>query len=209
MATVLVRTIIIYFIFILSIRLLGKRQIGELELSELVITFMLSELATLPIQNPSIPLTYVLIPIVVLISGEIISSYLVTKSKLFKKAILGNPSYIIKNGKLNQRELSRLRMGASELLYELRLKDVGDISNVNYAILEENGQLSVFEKGKGKISHALIIDGSIIKSNLELLGQSEEWLMNYLNSINVEIKDVFLLCASDDLTINIIMKETK
>ena len=79
MATILIRTIIIYLVFIISIRLLGKRQVGELELSELVITFMLSELATLPIQNPSIPLTYVLIPLVVLISGEIISSFLIDR----------------------------------------------------------------------------------------------------------------------------------
>ena len=209
MATILIRTIIIYLVFIFSIRLLGKRQVGELELSELVITFMLSELATLPIQNPSIPLTYVLIPLVVLISGEIIFSFLITKSNFIKKIMLGNPSYIIKKGSLDQKELSKLRMGVSELLYELRLKDVGDISTVDYAILEQNGKLSVFEKNKSTISHALIVDGAVIKSNLELLNQNEEWLNNYLRCHNLKQDDIFLLTSSDDLTINIIMKETK
>lgn len=207
MATVLIRTLIIYLVFIITIRLMGKRQVGELEISELVITFMISELATMPIQNPSIPLSYVVIPIVVLVVGEIVSSFLVTKSKLAKKIILGNPSYIIKKGKLNQRELSRLRMGLSELLYELRLKDIDDISNIDYAILEENGKLSVFEKDKSKLSHALIIDGEIVKSNLELISKDEAWVLNYLKRHNLNLKDIFLLSSNEDLSINIIMKE--
>ena len=118
-------------------------------------------------------------------------------------------SYIIKKGKLDQKELSKLRMGVGELLYELRLKDVGDISTVDYAILEQNGKLSVFEKDKGALSHALIVDGSIIKSNLELLNQSETWLLDYLSVHSLSLSDIFLLSASDNLTINIIMKETK
>ena len=194
-------------IFIVSIRLLGKRQVGELEVSELVITFMLSELATVPIQNPSIPLSYVIIPIVILIAGEIISSFLITKSRLLKKLVIGNPSYIIKKGKLNQRELSRLRMGISELLYELRLKDVGDISNVEYAILEENGKLSVFEKDKEPLSLALITDGAINKSNLDIINKEEKWLTSYLKKHKIELENVFLLTSNDEGTINIIMKE--
>ncbi len=209
MATVLIRTLIIYLVFIITIRLMGKRQVGELEISELVITFMISELATMPIQNPTIPLSYAVIPIIVLVVGEIVFSFLITKSKLLKKLIVGNPSYIIKKGKLNQGELSRLRMGLSELLYELRLKDIDDISNVDYAILEENGKLSVFEKDKSKLSHAIIIDGDIVKSNLELICKDEEWVLSYLERHKIDLKNVFLLCASEDLSINIIMKEIK
>lgn len=209
MATVLIRTLIIYLVFIITIRLMGKRQVGELEISELVITFMISELATMPIQNPTIPLSYAVIPIIVLVVGEIVFSFLITKSKLLKKLIVGNPSYIIKKGKLNQGELSRLRMGLSELLYELRLKDIDDISNVDYAILEENGKLSVFEKDKSKLSHAIIIDGDIVKSNLELICKDEKWVLSYLKRHKIDLKNVFLLCASEDLSINIIMKEIK
>ena len=98
-------------------------------------------------------------------------------------------------------------MGLSEFLYELRLKDIDDISNIDYAILEENGKLSVFEKDKSKLSHALIIDGEIVKSNLELISKDEAWVLNYLKRHNLNLKDIFLLSSNEDLSINIIMKE--
>ena len=210
MATVLIRTIIIYVFFVLAIRLLGKRQVGELELSELIVTFMLSELATAPIQDPSIPLSYVLIPLVILIAFEIISSFLVMKSKKIKKAVIGNPSYLICNGKLNQNELARLRMSISELLGELRLKNVGDISSVDYAILEENGKLSVFQKNAQEaVAHALIVDGEINESNLKIANKSKEWLLEYLKSHNLSLKSIFLLTCDDNNIINFILKEEK
>ncbi len=210
MATVLIRTVIIYIVFVFAIRLLGKRQIGELELSELVVTFMLSELATVPIQDSSIPLSYAFIPLVILISFEVISSFLVTKSKTVKKAIVGNPSYLITKGVLNQDELSRLRMSISELLGELRLKNVGDISEVEYAILEENGKLSVFQKtDSSSVAHALIIDGNINESNLKIAGKSEKWLNKCINKHNLQLETIFLLTCDDNDTINIILKEEK
>ena len=210
MATVLLRTIIIYFVFVFAIRLLGKRQVGELELSELVVTFMLSELATVPIQDSSIPLSYVLIPLVILIAFEIISSFLVTKSKAIKKVVIGNPSYLICKGVLNQQELGRLRMSISELMGELRQKNAGDISEVDYAILEENGKLSVFLKtDSSSVSHALICDGEINQSNLKIAQKNETWLNEYLKTHNLELKKVFLLTCDDNDTINIIIKEEK
>lgn len=208
MATVFIRTIIVYFVFIVAIRLLGKRQVGELELSELVITFMLSELATAPIFDPSIPLTYILIPLVILISSEIISSFLVTKSSFMKKILIGNPSYIIRKGKLNEKELSKLRMSLPELLGELRLKDIGDISEVDYAVLEENGKLSVLKK-QDNFSHAIILDGKINQSSLEISGVKKKWILDYLKSQNRTLDEVFLLTYSDNGDINIIIKEEK
>ena len=207
MVTVFLRTIIIYFLLIIAIRLLGKRQVGELELSELVITFMLSELATVPILDSSVPISHTLIPIIVLIASEIISSFLVTKSQFVKKILNGNPSYIIKRGKINQKELARLRMGLPELLGELRLKDVGDVGDVEYAILEENGKLSVFEKDKQPLAHALIIDGEVVRSNLDLVSKDEKWLLSYLKKHKLELKNVFLMTVCDNNNINIIMKE--
>ncbi|MBQ8545701.1 MAG: DUF421 domain-containing protein [Clostridia bacterium] len=210
MATVLLRTIIIYLVFVIAIRLLGKRQVGELEISELIVTFMLSELATVPIQDPSIPLSYAFIPLVILIAFEIISSFLVTKSKLFKKMIIGNPSYIINKGRLDQKELARLRMSVPELLGELRQKNVGDISNVEYAILEENGKLSVFERdASSSVSHALIIDGDINESNLKIAGKSKKWVEECLKKHKLELQNVFLFSCDDDGNINIIIKDEK
>lgn len=209
MVTVFIRTIIIYFALIVSIRLLGKRQVGELELSELVITFMLSELATVPILDASVPILHTVVPIVVLITSEIISSFLVTKSPFIKKLLNGNPSYIIKKGKVNQKELQKLRMGLPELLGELRLKDIGNIDDVDYAILEENGKLSVFEKDKSRLAHALVVDGKMVRSNLDLSCKDEKWLLAYLKKHKVELTDVFLMTICDDNSINIIMKEAE
>ena len=167
---------------------------------------MLSELATVPILDSSVPILHTVIPIIVLIASEIISSFLVTKFPFAKKLLNGNPSYIIKKGKINQKELAKLRMGLPELLGELRLKDIGNINDVDYAILEENGKLSVFEKEKSSLAHALIIDGKIVKSNLDIVSKDEKWLLSYLKKKKIPLSKVFLLTFCDS-NINIIMKE--
>ena len=169
---------------------------------------MLSELATVPIFDHSIPLIYVLIPLVILIASEIISSFLITKFPLVKKLLIGNPSYVIKRGKLDVRELSRLRMGLPELLGELRLKDVGDISEVEYAVLEDNGKLSVLKKGD-ILSHAIIIDGVINESALLVANKSKKWLTNHIEAQGIPLKKIFLLTVDDNNNINIIIKEEK
>ena len=225
MATVLIRTAIIYVLFTCAIRLMGKRQVGEMQLSELITTFMLSELAINPIQDISIPIAYSIIPLIFLFSMEVITSFLVTKSPLFKRIFMGTPSIIIKHGVLNQRELSRLRISISELLSELRLKDVASIEDVDYAILEQNGKLSVFLKDDKRgvtiedilnkrpkpsgIAHAIIIDEQINLKELSLLGKSEEWLLNELQRRGLERVDILLLTIDDANNINIIKKEEK
>jgi uncharacterized membrane protein YcaP (DUF421 family) len=201
---------------------MGKRQVGELQLSELIITFMLSELAVNPIQDISIPITYAVVPLLLLLTIEVILSFWVTKSKAMKKILFGNPSIIIKNGILDQKELSRLRIGINELLGELRLKGFADISDIEYAIIEQNGKLSVFPKVEKQpatledleikrkesgISLPLVIDGSIDLSNLQNLNKSEKWLNSYLSRHKLQIKDIFLLSCDNNGKISIIMKE--
>ena len=222
MVTVLIRATIIYLILLVALRLTGKRQIGELQLSELITTFMISELATTPIQNLSIPLIYSVIPIILLLCTEIIFSFLATKSKYLKKMFFGNPSIIIKNGVIDQRELARLRIGINELLGELRLKDVSDVSDVNYAILEQNGQLSVFlkkekqtatledirqQKEDDGICHAVVVDGEINESNLQFAGKDSDWLTSLLRTRNINMKEIFLLTVNDAGQTTIIYKE--
>lgn len=224
MVTVLIRTSIIYFLLLIALRVTGKRQVGELQISELITTFMISELATSPIQDLSVPLIYSIIPIVFLLCSEIILSFLATKSKLLKKLFFGNPSVIISKGKLNQKELGRLRIGINELIGELRLKDVTDISDIDYAILEQNGKLSVTLKSdkqtvsrkdinakseKSGIAHAIITDGTINESNLKLANKTDRWLNNYLKSHNINMKEIFLMTVDDCGKINIINKDGK
>ena len=208
MVTVLIRTMIIYLFLIFALRLTGKRQVGELQISELIITFMISELATSPIQDLSIPLVYSVIPIIFLLCAEIIVSFLATKSKKLKSLFFGNPSIIIEKGVVKQKELAKSRIGINELLGELRLKDIGDISIVEYAYLEQNGKLSVFaSKQNSPITHAVIVDGEIDKANLSVAGKNTDWLNNYLGKNSLDAKKIFLMTIDDQNTINIINKE--
>ncbi len=224
MATVLLRTTLIYVLLIGAMRMTGKRQIGELQISELIITLMISELATIPIQDLSIPISYSLFPILLLLCYEIIVSFSITKSDFLKKLFTGNPSIIIMKGKLNQKELEKSRIGISEFLGELRTKDVSDISQVDYAILEQDGQLSVFLKSENQpitladlgavqkncgVCHAIIVDGKTNKSNLTVSQKNEAWLNKLLECRKIKKEDVFLLTVNDANDINIIMKDKK
>ena len=180
MATVLIRTASIYLILIMAMRLTGKRQIGELQIAELVVTFMLSELAVYPITDKNASLAHAVLPIILLLSLEVIFSFIQTKSRTARKLFSGGPTVIISQGRLCIEELAKNRLDLEELLGELRLKDIFDISEVEYAILEENGKLSVFLKAPKRpatveelgvipidagISHPIIIDGKIITGN--------------------------------------------
>lgn len=225
MTTVLIRTTIIYMLLIITMRLTGKRQIGDLQISELVITFMVSELATIPIQDLSVPLSYSVFPIVLLLCYEIIVSFLNLKVPFLKKLFAGNPNILICRGKLNQKELKKARIGINEFLGELRVKNIGDISQVDYAILEQDGQLSVFLKKDNQpvsvndfknfenshcnegICHAIIVDGEINESNLKLCQKNTLWLEKYLSKHNYNVKNIFLFTVNDNNDINIIMKE--
>lgn len=223
MATCLIRTVIIYVLLILAIRTTGKRQIGELEISELVSTFLISEVAAMPIGNQEIPLSFAILPILTIISLEIIVSFLTTRSAFLKKIFLGSPIILIKRGRLQQQELSKARMSVEELLSELRQNGMTSIDEANYAILENNGKLTVTPKTKSRpvevgdldinigengIAHAVIIDGVIKKEALKGSGLDEKWLQKEIKKSGYILKDIFLMTVDDSGKINIIKKET-
>ena len=174
MTSVLFRTLIVYILLSFTLRIMGKRQVGELQLSELVSTFILSEIVATPIVNTDLPLIYALISVCIIVSLEIIVTYAKNKSVVLKKLFDSRPNVIIENGELQQDELEALRISVEELLSELRLQGVSDISDVRYAIIEPNGKLSIIRKpecdsatvsqlgltpsDKG-LSYPLIIDG--------------------------------------------------
>ena len=201
---------------------MGKRQIGELQISELVTTFLLSELAVIPIQNTDTPVMYAVFPILLLLSLEVIISFTLMKSGKLKLFFTGRPSMIIYKGKLNQKELLKLRVGMNELMSELRLKNIGDISDVEYAILEENGKLSVFpttEKSpltpsqiqlsptENGIAHSLIVDGEISNATLKLLKKDKQWLAALLQTENLHQNEIFLMTIDDGGQTNVIKKD--
>ncbi len=202
MITSFFRTIIIYVFLVLAMKLGGKRQVGELQLSELVTALLLSEIASIPIGHDEIPISFALIPVLTLICLEVISAFVVTKCPPMKKLIGGSPSVIINKGKLDIGALSKLPMGVEELISEARLKGIADISELEYAILESNGKLAVFEKAKqGEkeigVAHAVIVDGKVSKNSLQVLGMTRHQLDERLKHKQAELKRVFLYTVND------------
>ncbi len=213
MASIFIRTVIMFIILSLIMKVMGKRQIGELEVGELVSTVLMSEIAGLPISDPDIPLFNAIIPIAFIFSAEVILSVIKNKSSSAKRTIEGEPSFIIYKGKLLQKKLYENRISMNELLSELRLQGIADIKEVNYAILEANGKLSVLKYDNQKeeiesgIAHTLIIDGEVLISNLQSLGYSQSWLKSRLKEKGVGADQVFLMTVNDRADINIIIKE--
>ncbi len=224
MLSLLIRTLIIYIFLTLSMRLMGKRQIGELEVSELVVAFMLSELATIPLSDTDTPLLNAIIPILLLLSLEGILSFLTIKIPILKKIFYGKPNILIYEGKLNQKELLRERIELSELLSTIRQSGVSSIEDVHYAILEENGKISVFPKSNSApitpsqlnlattdagVSLPLVMDKRIIKENLKLRGWTTKRLEQEIARRSLRLSDVFLLSVDDLDNVYIIIKEEK
>ncbi|MBR5615790.1 MAG: DUF421 domain-containing protein, partial [Clostridia bacterium] len=182
MITIFVRTLLIYLMVTGAMRLMGKRQIGQLEVSELITTLLLSEIATLPIENPDIPVLYAVVPIVTLLTLEVCTALLLSRHPRLRRKIEASPSMLIRNGKLDQGELARNRLSVDELFAGLRQQGIGDPDEVAYAILEKNGQLSVIQKEQFRhatpsdlslsvkregIMHLLISDGDVNEYNMK------------------------------------------
>ena len=191
MLILLIRTLILYFLVVVSIRIMGKRQIGEMQPSELVVAIMISDLASVPMQAIDIPLVTGIIPVLTLIVGEVVMSFVSLKSKTLRKYITGEPSIVVYKGHINEGELERLRFNLNDLMEQLRLSGCPDVSEVQVAVLETNGQLSVIEKGKGpeELPYMLINDGEINKEELKRAGKNAEWLKK---QISMPIKDIFI-----------------
>lgn len=209
MTSIVIRTVIIYIILSVSLRIMGKRQLGELDVSELVSTLLISEIASIPIDDPDIPLMNAVIPILFILSVEILLSTIKNKSRKMKSVIEGKPQYIIYKGRVLQNVLDENRISINEILSEMRAQGVGDISEVYYATIEQNGALSILKKGESNMAHTVIIDGDVMKSNLQAMGLNENWLNTNLTNGNIQRSDVFLMTIDDDGRVNLILKDGK
>ncbi|WP_316630710.1 YetF domain-containing protein [uncultured Ruminococcus sp.] len=143
MLTLLIRTILIYIIVTAAVRLMGKRQVSDMQTSELVITLIISEVASLPLENAERPLLNSLVPIMMIVAIELLVSLLMMKSKRFRSLICGHPIIIIKDGKMIDTQLKKLRISREDVYSLLREKDIADESSVRWGIIEPNGTLSV------------------------------------------------------------------
>lgn len=212
MLKIILRTLIIYIFLLIVMRLMGKRQLGELELSELITTFLFSEIATTPITNPDSSIWHAILPIIIIASLEMLLSFSLLKIPILKKILTGRPSVIIQRGKISKEEMKRARLTIDELISQIRQGGIFNISEVEYAILEENGKLTVVPKCKNRppdtetmglcvpergVMHIIISDGKINNKNLDTVKKNTDWLNKALKSYNLSVDDVFLMTVND------------
>lgn len=226
MTTALTRTVILYFLIIFGLRLMGKRQIGELEPGELVLTMMLSDLASVPMQDFGLPLLSGVIPIVLLLSISMLLSQLSLKSLRFREFLCGRPAVIIDGGRICQDAMRRNRFTIDELLEELRRQGHSGPETVKYAVLENSGELSILPWTAQQpptaaqlkldlpddtvLPRVLINDGRTLRRELEQAGKTEDWLRRQLHEREIPSpRHVFLFTLSEDGTITCIRKEER
>lgn len=219
MLTIFFRTIIIYVVLMLTMRVMGKRQLGELDVGEFVITILLSEIASLPITNPEKPLMGAIVPIATLAALEILSSTLILRFPKIKKLISSKPSVLISRGRMNKKEMLHCRISIEDLISQIRQNGIFDLEEVDYAILEENGKMSIIPKAKNRqpdmsdlmipcedagMMHVVISDGIINTHGLSVVGKDKEWISNELRSRSIAQKDVLCMTCDDTGRIYII-----
>ena len=199
-----VRTVFTYALVVIAVRIMGKRQVGQLEPTELVVTLMISDLATIPLSHVSIPLVHGIVPILTLIIAEATLSFVDLKSRKFRKFLSGVPVVVIKDGKVFEKELEKLRFNFDDLMEMLRMQGSTDIKDIKYAILETSGNLSVISKHqqpereenyKG-IPFMFISDGEISIKALELYNKNIDWLKKSLNG--EKISDILFAGVDDN-----------
>ena len=203
-----IRTIVLYLVLIFCIRLMGKRQIGQMEPSEFVVTMMVANLATIPMEDEGVPLYIGLVPMLTILGTELLLSGATLRSIKLRKLLCGKPVILIENGRILQENLRATRVTLDELSGHLREKDVLDIRAVQYAILETNGNLSVFpfpaempasarEAGihpKDRFLPVTVIsDGKLLRQNLQYAAKDEAWVHKVLGEYRASIAGTWLL----------------
>lgn len=218
----IIRTLILYAFVILAIRLMGKRQISELQPTELVITMIISDIAAIPMQNTSIPLLSGIVPVIVLVGLEIAASVFMMKSNKFRKLLCGSPIVVIRDGEILQSQMKRLRLTTEDLCVQLRQQDIFSIEEVQYCIVETNGDVSVIQKPQfrtpnaqdmgikivdNKIETVVISDGKILDNSLMLCQKTSADVHNILKKEQTKLNDVFIMTLDALGKYNIIMRK--
>lgn len=226
MITAFARTVILYFLIMTGLRLMGKRQIGELEPSELVLTMMISDLATVPMQDFGIPLLAGVIPILTLLALSMLMSHLSLRSLRFRALVCGTPAVLIRHGVVQQQTMRENRYTLDELLEELRGQGISCVEDVKYAILENSGQLSVLPWTRQQpptaaqlhlevedgvtLPTVLINDGRLLSRNLAACGRDRVWLEAQLRERQLSShREVFLLTLDEQGRVFCVKKEAE
>ena len=211
MITLIFRTLLVYISLIIIMRLMGKRQIGELEVTDLVATLLLSEIASLPITDPNIPVLHAVVPMVVLLSLEVFSSYILLRAPKLKKILSATPTILIKEGILDQAALMAVRLSIEELMSEIRQQGFGNLAYVWYAILEKDGKLTILPRSRyspptqellnltspeESLMHVVYNGGVWNDAGLGLIEKDRVWLEKQMARRGVELADQFCVTAN-------------
>ena len=190
---VLVKTLFFYWIIVLVYRFMGKREVGELSIVDLIVSILIAELAAMSIEQYNKSIFLSLIPMIVLVLLQIVLAKLSLKHPKLRTLLDGEPSFIIEKGKVNYKELVKQRYNLEDLLTQLRAREIKSLEEVDYAILETSGKLSVFQKQRGRSVYplAVILDGVIQKDTLAYIEKDESWINDYLVTNNLKKEDIF------------------
>ena len=218
----IIRTILLYAFVILAVRLMGKRQISDMQPSELVITMIVSDIASIPMQNTSQPLLSGVIPVAILVALEITASVIMMKWSGFHSLVCGKPVIVIKDGKILQSAMKKLRLTTEDLSVQLRQQGIFSIEDVQYCIVETNGEVSVLEKPDkrqpsaedfglkikdNKIETVVVSNGKILQNSLNLCEKEKDYVKKILEKKNIKQNNVFLMTLDALGNYNIIKKE--
>ncbi len=217
----IIRTLILYIFVAFAVRLMGKRQLSELQPSELVVTLLIADLASIPMENNDKPILSGIIPTLILISCEILISVVMMKNSFFRKLICGSPVMVIEDGKILRDKMSSLRITTEDLCVQLRQQGIFSIEDVEYCIVETNGKLSVLQKPEKRTPSAedlnieisdeglevvVINDGEYLKSSMEINNTSVKEIENIIKREKVKLKDIFIMTYNKKGDYNIIRK---
>lgn len=212
MITIFIRTLFFYFLLIVSTRFMGKRQLGEMQITEFISVVLLSELAALPITDRDIPPLYGIIPLLAVASLEIMISFICRKSPSVRSLIEGHPIVLMAKGEIIQQNLTKARISLDEIFSETRAQGYGDISQINYIILEQTGKISILPKAAYDIPtasdlnintdekgmrHTVVIDGAIHKGALRSCGMTESDVIAKASSLGKKISDISYMTVDD------------
>ena len=212
MLTLLIRTVLTYISLIFVMRLMGKRQLGEFEMNDLVITLLLSEIATVALVDPSKSILHAVIPVITLAVLEVLTSYLSLKFPKFKNVLSPTPAIVIHNGTIDRRQMQKARLSLDELMCELRQKEISDVGQVQYAIMESSGKISVIKKASDSpptsaqlgiqstetgMMRTVFCDGIYADKTLRALGRDRNWVNKQIKARGLTRDTVFFVMADD------------
>lgn len=188
--TIILKTILLYFVIIIAYRIMGKKEVGQLSIIDLIVSLLIAELAAITIEDIDVSIFKSIVPIFVLVLTQVILSYISLKNSNFRKSVEGSPTVIIKEGKIKFNEMSKLRYSLDDLITQLREQGIKSIEEVSYAVLENDGKLSVFQNTKD-YPMPIIMDGVINEEVLKDMKKNSNWVYKILKDKNLKLEDIF------------------